>query len=255
MRDHHVAKRPGLLVEAGAALDVQRLGHVDLHVGDVVAVPHRLEHAIGKAQCQDVLRRLLAQEVVDAVDRVLVQDLVQRSVELPGAGLVMAEGLLDHERAVVSDAAAPQHAHHLAHRARRHAQVHEPLTVGADLRLGVGDRLRQRGPVLGGRGHEAQPAGEVVPVLVELTATVMLQRVVDAPAEVVVGARRVTARADDPELLRHQPLPVEVEEPREQLATGKIAGGAEDDEHPVGRALKPAHALILAGMVNEATRR
>ncbi len=77
MGDDHVAKRPGLLIEAGAALDVELLGDVDLDVGDVVAVPDGLEDPVREAQRQDVLRRLLAQEVVDPVDRLLLEHLVQ----------------------------------------------------------------------------------------------------------------------------------------------------------------------------------
>ena len=76
--DDHVAKRARLLVEARPPLDVKRLGDVDLNVGDVIAVPDRLEHAVGEPQGEDVLRRLLAQEVVDAVDRILIEHLVER---------------------------------------------------------------------------------------------------------------------------------------------------------------------------------
>jgi hypothetical protein len=68
VRHHHVAVGAGLLVEAAALAQAQRLGHVDLHVVDEVAVPDRLEQAVGEAERQDVLRRLLAQEVVDAED-------------------------------------------------------------------------------------------------------------------------------------------------------------------------------------------
>ncbi len=68
MRHHHVAERAGRLVEAGALAQAQRLRHVDLHVVDEVAVPDRLEQPVGEAERQDVLRRLLAQEVVDAED-------------------------------------------------------------------------------------------------------------------------------------------------------------------------------------------
>jgi hypothetical protein len=118
--DHHVAKRPGLLVEPRPALDIQILGHVDLDVGDVVAVPDGLEDPVGEPQRQDVLGRLLAQEVVDPVDRLLLQDVVEGRVELLGAGLVVAEGLLDHQRAVLRDPARPQHPHHVLHRPWRH---------------------------------------------------------------------------------------------------------------------------------------
>ena len=48
---------------------------------DVVAVPDRLEQAVGEAEGEDVLRRLLAEEVVDAEDLLLGEGLVQRGVE------------------------------------------------------------------------------------------------------------------------------------------------------------------------------
>ncbi len=77
VRHDHVAIGAGLLVEADALAEAQRLRHVDLHVVDEVAVPDRLEQAVGEAEGEDVLRRLLAEEMVDAEDLVLGEDLVQ----------------------------------------------------------------------------------------------------------------------------------------------------------------------------------
>ena len=68
MGDHHVAEGPGGLVEAGPGVDRQGLGYVDLHVVDVAPVPDGLEEAVGEPEGQDVLGRLLPQEVVDPVD-------------------------------------------------------------------------------------------------------------------------------------------------------------------------------------------
>jgi hypothetical protein len=48
-------------------------------VVDVVAVPERLEDGVGEAEDQQVLHRLLAQVVVDAVDLLLVEDFVASS--------------------------------------------------------------------------------------------------------------------------------------------------------------------------------
>ncbi|MGX1327379.1 hypothetical protein AB7M56_001878 [Bradyrhizobium elkanii] len=45
---------------------------------DVVAIPDRLEHAVGEAQHQDVLDGFLAEIVIDPVDLVLVHQLQQR---------------------------------------------------------------------------------------------------------------------------------------------------------------------------------
>ena len=94
---HHVAQRAGRLVELAALLDADRLGRGDLHMVDVVAVPDRLEQAVGEAQRHDVLDRLLAEEMVDPVDlasrRSTRQDV---GVQRLGRGEVVAERLLDH---------------------------------------------------------------------------------------------------------------------------------------------------------------
>ena len=81
VRDDHVAERAGALVEAGALAEAERLGHVDLDVIDEVAVPDRLEQPVREPEREDVLRGLLAEEVVDAEDLLLVEHLVQLRVE------------------------------------------------------------------------------------------------------------------------------------------------------------------------------
>ena len=43
-------------------------GNGDLHMVNVLAIPDRLEDAIGKAENQQVLHRLFAEIMVDAVD-------------------------------------------------------------------------------------------------------------------------------------------------------------------------------------------
>ena len=99
--DDHVAEGAGFLVEAPPHLDRERLRDVDLDVVDVVAVPDRLEHPVGEAHGEQVLHRLAAEVVVDAVDAALLEDAVQRRVERPGRLEVGAERLLgDHPRAL-----------------------------------------------------------------------------------------------------------------------------------------------------------
>ena len=93
MGDDHVAIGAGLLVEADAIADVERLRHVDLHMVDEIAVPDRLEQAVGEAEGEDVLRRLLAEEMVDAEDLVLGEHLVQLGVERDRALEIGAERL------------------------------------------------------------------------------------------------------------------------------------------------------------------
>ena len=66
---------------------------------DVLVVPQRLEERVGEAEDEDVLHRVLAEVVVDAVELVLAPVLVQRVVERHRGGQVVAERLLDDEPA------------------------------------------------------------------------------------------------------------------------------------------------------------
>ena len=68
---------PALVVVAAAPLDADRLGHRDLHVVDVTAVPDRLEDAVGEAEDQQVLDGLLPEVVIDAVDLLLAEQAAQ----------------------------------------------------------------------------------------------------------------------------------------------------------------------------------
>ena len=88
---------PVALVELAAPLDADRLRSGDLDVVDVLAIPQRLEQAVGKAQRHDVLDRLLAEEMVHPIDLMLLQRLQDRGVERLGRGQVMAERLLDDD--------------------------------------------------------------------------------------------------------------------------------------------------------------
>ena len=78
-----VADRAGLLVEAGAPLDPDRLRHGDLDVVDELTVPDRLEDAVGEAESGDVLHGLLAEVVVDPEDLLLLEVAVELLVQVP----------------------------------------------------------------------------------------------------------------------------------------------------------------------------
>ena len=94
---HHVAQRAGRVVEAAAMADAELFVHGDLDVIDMVAIPDRLEHAVGEAQHQDVLHRLLAEIMIDPVDLVLVHDLQQLAIQRARGREVGAERLFDHQ--------------------------------------------------------------------------------------------------------------------------------------------------------------
>src|SRR5215831_3945954 len=82
---------PGLFVKAPAALDAHGLGGRDLNMVDVIAIPQRLEDAVGEAQHQDVLDRFLAEEMVDPIDLIFGQHLEDPRVERLRRGEVVTE--------------------------------------------------------------------------------------------------------------------------------------------------------------------
>ena len=71
--DHVADRAGGVVIGAPAAGHAHLLGHRDLHRADVPAVPDRLEDAVAEPEGQDVLHRLLAQVMVDAIDLALVE--------------------------------------------------------------------------------------------------------------------------------------------------------------------------------------
>ena len=73
----------------------------------MVAVPDRLEEAVGEPQGEDVLHRLLAEEVVDPEDLLLVEDVVDASRRAPAPSEVGAERLLDDDARASASPVAP----------------------------------------------------------------------------------------------------------------------------------------------------
>ena len=135
MRDDHVAEGARLLVEARAAGDGKRLGHFDLDVIDVVSVPDRLEEAVREAQGEDVLDRLLAEEVVDAEDVRLAEHGVHGGIELLGGAEIPAKRLLDDDPGPLGEAGLAEHGHDPRERRRRDGQVIDAARLATDLPL------------------------------------------------------------------------------------------------------------------------
>src|SRR5579872_1585303 len=92
---HHVTERAGGIVKAATMTDADLFIDRDLYVVDMVAIPDRFEHAVGKAQHQDVLNRLFAEVMVDPVNLVFGGDLEQIGVQRLGGVKIGAERLFD----------------------------------------------------------------------------------------------------------------------------------------------------------------
>ena len=93
--DDHVPVGAGRVVERGPPLDRERFRHVDLHVAEVKAVPDRLVQPVREPEREDVVDRLLAQEVVDAEHLRLIEDRMHGYVQRARRFEVRAERLLD----------------------------------------------------------------------------------------------------------------------------------------------------------------
>ena len=144
--DHHVFERADGFVELGAVLDGEPLGDVDLNVIDELAVPDRLEQAVGEPEGENVLRGFFAEEVVDPKDLFLVESLVDRLVEFACALQVDAERLLHDDPRVLRQVGLVQGVHHRHHRFGRHAQVVQQVSLTTE-RVGLlGHRAGQAPP-------------------------------------------------------------------------------------------------------------
>jgi hypothetical protein len=246
--DDHVAERAGLLEESGAALDRQLLGHVDLDIVDVPAVPDRFEQAVGEAKREDVLHGLLAEEMVDPEDLGLVEHGVQALVERARRGQVVTEGLLDDQPGPFAETGA-EHRPHRPEGVGRHRQVDQPRQIASKLLLGPGHCLHEGVGLIGGGRREGQALCEQRPVLLgELLAAKLAKSLLNMRAK-ALGVRRAVGApgANDPEVLGHHSRHGEVKQAGQQFALGQVAGRPEQNQHLVSRARRRQRERISRG--------
>ena len=143
MRHHHVPIGTGRLVEADPGAERERLGHVDLDVVDVIAVPDGLEQAVGESEGEDVEGRFLPEEVVDAEDLLFGEGLVERRVQGARRGQVRPERLFHDDPGPVDEPGLAEGPHDGPGRGRRHAEVVEAPRLVAELAFGLAHRLGQ----------------------------------------------------------------------------------------------------------------
>ena len=224
-----VAQRARRVVEVAAAVDAAVLGDGDLDRLDRAAVPERLEDAVDEAQDEQVLRRLLAEVVVDPQQLLLVEVLVQRGAQLARAGEVLAERLLDHQARGGSRLAAEPDPGQL--RADLGEQRRRDGEVGEAVALALVERLLQPLVELGVVGGAVDHLGRLEQLLPALAA---LQPRAAGPvlggqlAQLLGGGR--ARDAEHGELLGQPAGGGQVVEGGPQLAPGEVAGGPEQHE-------------------------
>ena len=257
---HHVAERAGGVVEAAAMADADLLVDGDLHMVDVIAIPDRLEHAVGEAQHQDVLHRFLAEIVIDPVDLVLVYDVQQFVVQGFRRGEVGAERLFDHQPppcavGLLQHAGAAELAADRCERGRRRRQIEQPVAAGR----AVGFQFLQplphgveRGGVLWiglDAGDAFQKAG--CDLVVHRAGGVLAQALHQAVAQGVVRGA-LAGDADHAEFVGQQSGGFKIIERGHHQPVRQVAGGAEDHEGAGVRLLLVGkRALIWEGVCHE----
>src|SRR5215472_7089601 len=225
-----------LLVELAAALHAEALRHRDLDVLDVVAIPDRLEERVGEPEVEDVLHRLFAEVVVDAIDALLGEHAVQHAAELPRRSEVPPEGFLDDDAPVRGARSLPELGNDGGKHARGNGQVvRRPLRAG------------QQGFEPGERGGVGVVAVHVLELRRErfealrVEAAVLGDALLRALEELLAAPPRL-GHADDGK--RQGPADGHGLERGEDFLVGEVSGRAEEDERVRSRSIV-AHLVTL----------
>uniref|UniRef100_A0A6J5ZVK3 Unannotated protein n=1 Tax=freshwater metagenome TaxID=449393 RepID=A0A6J5ZVK3_9ZZZZ len=234
----HVANRADGVIETSARLNAKVLGHRDLNLTNVVAVPDRLEECIGEAEEEDVLDRGLAQEMVDAEDPLLGEDGVKVVVQLLRRCEVAAERLLDNDPGLVGKPDVTEVPDDRTEERRRDRQVVNRTLGAAKLILEL-----KEGLVLGvlAAGVSQQPAELLESRLVEAVRAGFKALLGALAKQVHVAALACHANHGHVEFaVDDHPL-----QGREDLLVGEVAGGAEYNQRVA--LLWLCHYLLPAG--------
>ena len=235
---HHVAQRAGGVVKTAAMADAELFVDGDLDVIDMVAVPDRLEHAVGKTQHQDVLDGFLAEIMIDAIDLVLVDDLQQFAVQRFGRFKIGAERLFDHQPApcaavLLKHSGAPEFAGNRRKRIGRGRQIEQAIAAGRPVCFKFFKSLAhpvERGGVLwiGGDAGDAfqQPFCDCI---VHRAGGEFAQAFHQAVAQRVVR-HRLARDPDHAEFVGQQVGGGQIIERGMHQPMRQVAGDAEDDE-------------------------
>ncbi len=86
-----------MIVITATAFDAYLLGHRDLHMIDVEAIPKWLINGIGEPEINQVLDGFLAEVMVDAEDVAFFEGLLQGAIEFLGALQVFTERFFNDE--------------------------------------------------------------------------------------------------------------------------------------------------------------
>ena len=121
-------------------LNADFLGRGNMHAVDVAAIPDGLKDAVGETKDQNILDGFFAQVMIDAINLVLVEDLLELLVKLAGRLEITAERFFDHEPspAILFLASQPGCSNSLHHGGKvigRRSQVEKVVPLGISFRV------------------------------------------------------------------------------------------------------------------------
>ena len=158
----YVPQAAGALVEGTAAVDAEILRQRHLDARDIAAVPDRFEERIGETEVEDVHDRLLAEEVIDAEDRIVREDAARDAVEGARGAKIAPERLFDDDARIAGETGAAERFDHRLEQSGRDRQIVRGARDAAQRLLyrragglivvsGPGSRGREKRAVEGGR--------------------------------------------------------------------------------------------------------
>ncbi len=234
---HHVPQCPGVIVKPATAFHADGFGCGDLHMINVVIIPEGLEQAVGEAADKNVLHRLFAQVVVDAVDLLFAHHREQRRIQRLSAGQVGTERFFHHNptKAVgfVEQPCTAQLPGHLGEKTRRGSQIEDGIA-----RAALVDPLCDG--LIGGRGEEIasqimNTPGQAPPSLFIKTACALITLVAfthegfQTRGKLTVGGR-VVIDPDNTHARVKQAITLQVEQGRHQQTFDQIAIGTKQKQ-------------------------
>ena len=245
-----IAGSADAVVVASTASEPDVFGHRDLHMVDIVRIPHGFEDLVGKAQSHDVLHRFLTQVVVDAEDRGLWENGIDDLIELARGVLIVAERFLNDDAApriirAISHADALQLMANIGEELRGHGKVVGPVTARAAGSIELSEPGRQlvKAFVIEVALHKLDSLGQVLPhMLTERGSCTCLGGFADVVAESLFIP--VTAAvADQGEACRKQSAIGQVIDSRQELLARQVTRDAKN--HHARRAGDAWQALVL----------
>src|SRR5215204_3667104 len=135
MVGYHVAQRSRLFVVSSATADTSRLGGSNFDVVDVVAVPDWFKHRVAEAKNKNVLDRVFAEVVIDAINLTFFEDAGNSCVQFFGGFEIASERFFNNNPApmlpFLREPGLAESLHDLRKKRGRCREIEEMILTGA----------------------------------------------------------------------------------------------------------------------------